>query len=97
MRLLVKTLKLAEMNKKQRAQQQKVWTEQQKRVVAGIIKDRFPEVASIKIKRNFIDFDADKRLNKNFKEWNIPLTAYALFEIKCPMYECVDGGFDLGS
>jgi hypothetical protein len=83
------------MNKKQKAQQQEAWIKQQERIAAGFIKDRFPEVVSIKIKKDFIDYDTNEHLNENSQEWDIPLTTYALFEIKCPMYECVDGGFDL--
>lgn len=82
------------MNKKQRIQQQIAWFKQQERISAGYIKDRFPKVASIKIERNFVDFDTDEHFSKD-PEWNVPLTAYALFEIECPMYECVDGGFNL--
>lgn len=87
------------MNISQKKQQQhEAWLKQQSRLLAGKIKDKYSEVKSIKIKRKYVDFDTDNEFIKKPEIWNVPVkTAYALFEIKCPMYECIDGGFDLKS
>jgi hypothetical protein len=83
------------MNRKQQNNQQNAWLKQQERIAAGYVKDRFPDITSIQIRRTFVDFDTDKHFTKEPEIWNIPLTMHALFQVECPMYECVDGGFDL--
>ncbi len=76
-------------------QQAQAWLKQQERISAGLIKDKYPNVKSISIKRTFID-DAGKKLTNSSKDWGVRIdTADAIFNMDCPLYECVDGGFDL--
>jgi hypothetical protein len=83
------------MNRKQQAKQHEDWLKKENRIAAGYVKDRFPNVKTIKIKKVFVDFDDNREFTKEPVVWNIPLDRHAIFDIECPMWECVDGGFDL--
>jgi hypothetical protein len=65
----------------------------QERLEAGLISDRFPEVASVNITMT----DRHKGINPTsiLRTFNFQPGSYAYFHMGCLNKDCVDGGFDL--
>lgn len=61
---------------------------------AGKIALQFPNVSHITIKITFSDFDAHTNPEPQMLSFSPHSSAF--FEIECPFWECVMGGFDLG-
>ena len=59
------------------------------------LKDEFPEVAYIRITLTFEDFDDQNHPGP--KELSYGPANRAFFELKCPCYECVLGGFNFAA
>ena len=59
------------------------------------VKDEFPEVTQIRISLTFEDFD--NRTHPKPQELNYAQANRAFFELKCPLYECVMGGFNFSA
>ena len=59
-----------------------------------IISEKYPNLKSLTIRMTFYDDSGNRQVGK-VRTWNVPLTAKAFFYKKCPMWECVNGGFDL--
>ncbi|MEJ2683494.1 MAG: hypothetical protein P8Z71_03745 [Candidatus Sulfobium sp.] len=64
----------------------------QQKLDAGLVKDRFPEVAGIVINMTYDQRGIQKSLPRVV---NFFPDSYALFMIDCLNKDCVDGGFDL--
>ena len=60
-----------------------------------MIKDEFSEVAHIRISLTFKDFD--ERKGPVPRELNYSPESRAFFELKCPYWECVMGGFNFSA
>ncbi|MDA8082257.1 MAG: hypothetical protein M0024_01200 [Nitrospiraceae bacterium] len=65
---------------------------QQRKLDAGFMDARFPEVADISINMTYTQRDVQKSLSRVV---NFFPGSYAVFRIDCLNKECVDGGFDL--
>ncbi|MEW6215509.1 MAG: hypothetical protein AB1478_09975 [Nitrospirota bacterium] len=67
----------------------------QRRLAAGLVSDRFPEVSGIVIHMIYYQ----KALNPVLmvRTVNVFPTSYAYFNMECMIKECVNGGFDLTS
>jgi hypothetical protein len=60
-----------------------------------VISEKYPNVKSLTIKMTYYDDSGNRQVGET-QTWNVPLTtAIATFYEDCPMWECVDGGFDL--
>lgn len=60
---------------------------------APLIKDRFPKIVSISIDMTFQEPDWGENPNPTKQTYGPDSKAF--FNIECPHYECVSGGFDL--
>ncbi len=65
---------------------------QQRKLDAGFIAAKFPEVADVAIRMTYNQRGIQKSLSRVV---NFFPGSYALFRIDCLSKECVDGGFDL--
>jgi hypothetical protein len=65
---------------------------QQRKLDAGVVAARFPEVASIVVRMTYTQRGVQKSLARAV---HFSPDSYALFRIDCLNKECVDGGFDL--
>jgi len=65
----------------------------QKKIAAGLVSDRFPEVSGMVIQMTYFR----KGLNPvlMLRTVNVFPTAYAYFNMDCMISGCIDGGFDL--
>ncbi|MDH4230726.1 MAG: hypothetical protein OEW04_01700 [Nitrospirota bacterium] len=65
----------------------------QKKIAAGLVSERFPQVSDIVIKMTYFR----KGLNPvlMLRTVNISPTAYAYFTMDCMISGCTNGGFDL--
>jgi hypothetical protein len=65
----------------------------QKKIAAGLVSERFPQVSDIVIKMTYFR----KGLNPvlMLRTINVASTAYAYFTMECMISGCTDGGFDL--
>lgn len=59
------------------------------------VKDEFPDVTQIRIGLTFEDID--NRTPPKPQELNYAPASRAFFELKCPFYECVMGGFNFSA
>lgn len=82
------------MNKKQKgAQAEEAYQKQQRQIRYGIMKDRYPNVKSIKFEFDYTD--ADNLAQPHSMQYVRSPEHSALFEFKCPNHECIDGGHNL--
>jgi hypothetical protein len=65
---------------------------QQRKIDAGFVAARFPEVASIAVTMTYNQRGTQQSLSRVVHFFP---GSYALFRIDCLTRECVDGGFDL--
>jgi len=65
----------------------------QKKIAAGLVSERFPEVSGMVIQMTYFR----KGLNPvlMLRTVNVFPTAYAYFNMDCMITGCIDGGFDL--
>jgi len=65
----------------------------QKKIAAGLVSERFPEVSGMVIQMTYFR----KGLNPvlMLRTVNVFPTAYAYFNMDCMISGCIDGGFDL--
>jgi len=61
----------------------------------GKIAERFPGVKRILIRLRFEDID--RHCNPEPRELEFDPTSTAFFELKCPLYQCVKGGFNFSA
>ena len=81
------------MTKKKKLYSQETFRWQEYKL-SPVIAEEYPDVKFLTIKMTFYD-DSGNRQVGDIRTRNVPLTAKAFFYEKCPMWECVNGGFDL--
>ncbi len=67
----------------------------EKRIAAGLVSDRFPEVSGMVIQMTYLRTGFNPVLM--LRTVNIFPTTYAYFNMDCLISGCTDGGFDLSS
>jgi hypothetical protein len=65
----------------------------QKKIAAGLVSDRFPEVSGMVIQMTYYRNGSNPVLM--LRTVNVFPTAYAYFKMECMISGCDDGGFDL--
>ena len=67
--------------------------QKQRKVAAGLVSDRFPEISGIVIQMTYFRKGVNPVLMQ--RTVNVFPTGYAYFNMDCMISGCVDGGFDL--
>ncbi len=71
----------------------KMDVKKQKKVAAGLVSDRFPEVSGMVIQMTYFRKGSNPVLM--LRTVNVFPTTYAYFNMDCMISGCTDGGFDL--
>lgn len=86
---------MARMNPKKRAEQHSAYLEQMKYQMAGKLGERYPKLRMLSFEFKYHDPDGMVQDSTQRMAWGPD--QQALFEFKCPYWECVSGGHDLGA
>lgn len=73
----------------------KMEVEKQNKFAAGLMSDRFPDVADIVVRMTYCQKGANSVLM--VRTVNISPSSYAYFKMGCMIKGCSDGGFDLSA